>query len=141
MDKEYSKIKHIMGKYYYIPRYEMSVQENRDRQLNSILGKKVKPVIKFYSTVNADEAKERTRVFEYFYALDKNDNFFKSEWERIYQERRKDSSVYALKPVRERRDNQHPENYGINYGSWGSSGNRIRVPSKKHKNRYEKILS
>src|SRR6478735_4908930 len=45
---------------------------------------------------------------------------------------------YNTKPIRERKDNQNPLTNTLNYGS-GNNGNYnqyIRIPSKKHKNRY-----
>lgn len=136
-----SQIYHIMGKYYYRSKTKLSIQENREHQLNTILGKKPKKMQLFNNVgTNTLEYKERLRVFEYFYKLDKDDDYIAKIWQETYRLRRKDTSEYNLKPLRERKDNQHPENYGINWGSGGGSGNRIRVPSKKHKNRYKNFL-
>ena len=137
-----SQIFHIMGKYYYKSKIELSVQQNREYQLNTILGKKNKKHQVFYNVgINTVEYKERIRVFEYFYKLGKNDEYIADIWFKTRSARRSHySSVYNLKPVRERKDNQHPENYGINWGGGGGGAGRIRVPSKKHKNRYKNFL-
>jgi hypothetical protein len=136
-----SQIYHIMGKYWYISKTKLSVQENREQQLNTILGKKTKKIPVFYSVgTNTLEYKERMRVFEYFYKLGKDDDYIAKIWQETHRLRRKDTSEFNLKPIRERKDNQHPENYGINWGSGCGSSNRIRVPSKKHKNRYKNFL-
>lgn len=47
---------------------------------------------------------------------------------------------YSKKPVRERRDNQNPVTETINFGNGYSFKSKIRVPSKKHKNRYKNFL-
>lgn len=136
-----SQIYHIMGKYWYRSKTKLSVQENREQQLNTILGKKTKKIPVFYSVgTNTLEYKERMRVFEYFYKLGKDDDYIAKIWQETHRLRRKDTSEFNLKPIRERKDNQHPENYGINWGSGCGSSNRIRVPSKKHKNRYKNFL-
>lgn len=140
-NSEESQIYHIMGKYFYMSKIKLSIQDNREFKLSILLGKKVKKLKLFYSIgTNTVEYKERIRVFEYFYKLCKDDDYIASLWQEIQSDRRKESSLYNLKPIRERKDNQHPENYGKNWGGSGSNGNRIRVPSKKHKNRYKNFL-
>lgn len=49
---------------------------------------------------------------------------------------------YDMKPIRERKDNQNPSTNTLNYGSGynGYYNSSIRVPSKKHKNKYKNFL-
>lgn len=45
---------------------------------------------------------------------------------------------YSIMPKRERKDNQNPRTNTLNYGgSEHINRNSIRIPSKKHKNRYK----
>lgn len=45
-----------------------------------------------------------------------------------------------MMPKEERKDNQNPSTSTINYGGGGGNGGRIRVPSRKHKNRFKNFL-
>lgn len=88
------------------------------------------------------ELKELSMIYSFYEAQGKTDDEIASLWVDTHSEKYNRSQPYKLKPVRERKDNQNPETYGINYGSGscGSNRNRIRIPSKKHKNRYKNFL-
>lgn len=47
---------------------------------------------------------------------------------------------YNKKPIRERKDNLNPLTETRNYGNGYSFKGKLRVPSKKHKNRYKNFL-
>ncbi len=46
---------------------------------------------------------------------------------------------YSKNYTLNRRDNMNPRTEGVNFGS-GCSGSWMRIPSKKHKNRYKNFL-
>ena len=142
MDKELSKIKHIMGKYYYIPKSKAPLHIIREIKLNKLLGLKNKETLETFAGISpeSDEHKERMSVFQYFYKLGKTDKEIELEWYGTQWKRRSQSSEYKKKPIKERKDNQNPLTNTINWGSGGSNRNRIRVPSKKHKNRFKNFL-
>lgn len=141
MDK---RIKHIMGKYYFKPKFKAPIHLLRNKKLNILLGIKDNTAIETFAgcNINSDEHKERMEVFQYFYSLDKDDNFIESQWLLTQLERRKQGEPYKKTPKRERKDNQNPVTNTINYGSGGSGDwfSRIRVPSKKHKNRWKNFI-
>ena len=37
-DKKWARVKHIMGKYYYRPKFELPVSIKREQQVNKLLG-------------------------------------------------------------------------------------------------------
>jgi hypothetical protein len=123
-----AKIKHIMGKYSCKGKsilITMSDSHNKARM-----------------TYRKKEFEECLSVYSFYESQGKSIDEIEELWIKTYSERRSKSRQYSLKPIRERKDNQNPETYGINYGSGscGSNRNRIRIPSKKHKNRYKNFL-
>ena len=86
------------------------------------------------------ELKELSMIYSFYKAQGKTDDEIAFLWVDTHSEKYHRSRPYKLKPIRERKDNQNPETYGINYGTAGSNCNKIRVPSKKHKNRYKNFL-
>lgn len=121
-----SKIKHIMGKYSCKGKsilITMSDSHNKARM-----------------TYRKKEFEECLSVYSFYESQGKSIDEIQELWFKTYSERRSKSRLYSLKPIRERRDNQNPETYGINYGRGGSNCNKIRIPSKKHKNRYKNFL-
>ena len=80
-----------MGKYYYRSKIKLSVQENREHKLNTILGKKTKIQLFYNVGTNTLEYKERMRVFEYFYKLDKDDDYIAKIWQETHRLRRKEA--------------------------------------------------
>jgi hypothetical protein len=123
-----SKIKHIMGKYYWITRFTL----NKMIEIHS----------KAKLTHKNMEYKERSMVYAFYDVQGKTDEEIGELWRKTHSEKQDRSQPYKQKPVRERRDNQNPETYGINYSNSPSYGNhpKIRIPSKKHKNRYKNFL-
>jgi len=142
MDKKYSRIKHIMGKYYYKGKYEMPISESREYKINQLLGIKNKKTYESFNGVSSTslEHRERMEVFNYFYKEGRDDSYIQSEWFRTQLERKSQGSDYNKKPIRERKDNQNPLTNTINYGSGDGGHSAIRVPSKKHKNRWKNFL-
>lgn len=120
-----STIKHIMGKY--------------SCKGKSFLLTMVDCHNKARMTYRKKEFLECLAVYSFYEAQGKSVDEIDTLWIKTYSAKQKRSHIYKLKPIRERRDNQNPETYGINYGSSGG-GNKIRVPSKKHKNRYKNFL-
>jgi hypothetical protein len=137
MNKKYILVKRIMRKYYYKPKYSAPVSKLREYKLNKLLGKKAKEPETF-SGVNpkSTEHKERLFVYNYFHKQGKNDEEIQNEWFKTRQENISRGVNYNLMPKQERKDNQNPVTNTRNYGG-GGGRNSIRVPSKKHKNRFK----
>lgn len=133
-----------MGKYYFKSKFKAPIHIVRNKRLCILLGIKDNTVIETFGgcSPNSEEHKERMEVFQYFYKLGKDDKYVESQWMLAQSERRKQGSPYKKKPKRERKDNQNPVTNIINYGSGGSGSwsSRIRVPSKKHKNRWKNFI-
>jgi hypothetical protein len=93
-------------------------------------------------TYRKKEFEECLSVYSFYESQGKSIDEIEELWIKTYSERRSKSRQYSLKPIRERKDNQNPETYGINYSGSPSCGNypKIRIPSKKHKNRYKNFL-
>jgi hypothetical protein len=138
LDKKYRRIKNIMGKYYYRPKCYTPIGKIREFKLNKLFGKKTKPLEVFVG-VNplSTEHKERMEVFNYFYKLGKDDDYISTQWWKTQSERRGRGSEYNKEPKRERKDNLNPNTNTVNWGSGGDGSwySRIRVPSKKRKNK------
>jgi hypothetical protein len=142
MDKKLSRIKHIMGKYYFKSKMIHPINLLRDKKLNSLLNIKDNREFETFSgvKVGSEEHNERLEVFNYFYKEGDSDTQIEHTWNMIQFERRQQSAEYNKKPVRERKDNQNPITNTINYGSGHGGYSSIRVPSKKHKNRFKNFL-
>jgi hypothetical protein len=138
MDKKYRRVLGIMSNYFYHPRKYTSVSESREIKLNDLLGVKVRKKKKIPDFMgvspNSQENKERMFVFNYFYKLNKDDNFIMNEWLSLRRARTKDID-YNTMPKLERKDNLNPVTNTFNYGSSGGNISSIRVPSKKRKNK------
>jgi hypothetical protein len=134
-----SRIKHIMGKYYFKSKIKYPISVLRDIVLNKLLNTKDNKDLEVFigCSVNSKEHKERMDVFLYFYKQGYDDKYIESQWLMVQMERRSQSEEYKKKPKRERKDNQNPLTNTINYGSGGGWSSIIRVPSKKHKNRWK----
>ncbi len=132
-----SKIKHIMSQYHYRSKKPIRVSELREYNLNKLLGKKTKELEVFYD-VNPDskEHAERMLVYSYYYKLGKNDDEIRDIWLQTQSEKRLRQKGRDTMP-KEGRDNQNPVTNTINYSGGGGNRNTIRVPSKKHKNRFK----
>jgi hypothetical protein len=140
MDKKLALVKRIMGKYYYKPKYDTPVSKLREYKLNKLLGKKAKEPETFLGVnPKSEEHKERLFVYSYFYKQGKSDDDVCAEWLKVQQEKRWVRANYNIMP-KEGRDNQNPVTNTRNYNGGGGNRNSIRVPSKKHKNRFKNFL-
>lgn len=141
MDKKLALIKRIIGKYYYKPKYKTPTPQLREYKLNKLLGKKVKELEVFLGVnPKSREHKERLEVFNFFYKQGKTDEEICEEWLKVHQEKRVRKANYNSMPKQERKDNQNPGTNTVNYGSGGGNRGWLRVPSKKHKNRFKNFL-
>jgi hypothetical protein len=141
MDKKLALVKRIICKYYYRPKYLAPVSQLREYKINKLLGKKAKEPETFLGVdPKSTEHRERLFVYNYFYKQGKNEEEISNEWFRIQRENRSRRDNYNLMPKQERRDNQNPVTHTRNYGSGGGNGGWLRVPSRKHKNRFKNFL-
>jgi hypothetical protein len=132
-----SKIKHIMSQYSYRSKKIINLKELREYRLNKLLGKKVKDLEVFYNVnPNSKEHFDRMLVYSYYYKLGKNDDEIRDIWLQTQSEKRSRQKGRDIMP-KEGKDNQNPVTNTINYKGGGGNRNTIRVPSKKHKNRFK----
>jgi hypothetical protein len=133
------KIKVIMRKYPYVNINKPTLEQKREISTSNILGLKDKSKFRYFYTCrnNSREFKERMTVFNYFFKLNKSEKEICDIWLGIRYERYPLKGIYNKMPKRERKDNAHPELYGINFGSGGGNRSSIRVPSKKRKNKWK----
>jgi hypothetical protein len=132
-----SKIKHIMSQYHYRSKNPICVSELREYNLNKLLGKKTKELEVFYDVnPNSKQHADRMLVYTYYYKLGKNDDEIRDIWLQTQSEKRLRQKGRDVMP-KEGKDNQNPTTNTRNYNGGGGNGNAIRVPSKKHKNRFK----
>jgi len=132
-----SKIKHIMSQYYYLPKKITNLKELREYRLNKLLGKKVKDIELFFGVKsNSKEHSDRMLVYSYYYKLRKSDDEIRDIWLQTQSDKRSRQEGRDTMP-KEDKDNQNPVTNTINYKGGGGNRNTIRVPSKKHKNRFK----
>lgn len=132
-----SKIKHIMSQWYFIPKGEMPLSERRERNLNKLLGKKVKEYPTFHGVdPNSQQHRDRMLVFEYYYKLGKTDSEICDIWLATQEEKRLRQKDHDLMP-KSGRDNGNPVTNTRNYSGGSGGWSSVRVPSKKHKNRFK----
>jgi len=137
-DKE-RRIKYLMTKLQFRPKCKLPTTELREAKLQILLKNKNIELEQFLGVnTKSKEHKERKEVFDYYYSKGFDDSQIMNVWTSTYRRNyfRKDDSM----PKPERKDNQNPVTNTINWGSGGGHGSRIRVPSKKHKNRYKNFL-
>ena len=140
-DKKLALVKRIMGKYYYKPKYTVPISQLREYKLNKLLGKKAKEPETFLGVnPKSEEHKERLFVYSYFYKQGKRNDEICEEWLKVHQEKRVRKANYNSMPKPERKDNQNPVTNTRNFGSGGGNRGWLRVPSKKHKNRFKNFL-
>jgi hypothetical protein len=91
MDKQYRRVLSIISKYFYPKKYA-SVSETREVKLNCLLELKLERRKTDFMGVspNSQENKERMFVFNYFYKLNKDDNFIMNEWLSLRRTRTRD---------------------------------------------------
>lgn len=141
MKKKERRIKHLMCKHRFRPKLVLSKQELREAKLNILLRNK-KIELDIFSGVdpNSIEHKERKEVFQFHYSNGLNDEQIQEIWWKVYQDQFGERTErYYTMPKPERKDNQNPVTNTYNWGSGGGSSS-IRVPSKKHKNKYKNFL-
>lgn len=132
-----SKIKHLMSQYHFRPKGEIPLSDRREYNLNKLLGKKVKEYPTFIGVnPSSQQHKDRMLVFEYYYKLGKTDSEICDIWLATEREKRVRQSDRDLMP-KSGRDNGNPVTNTRNYNGGSGNWSSIRVPSKKHKNRFK----
>jgi hypothetical protein len=139
-DKE-RKIKYLMTKLQFRPKCKLPTTELREAKLQILLKNKTIELEQFLGvSTKSKEHKERKEVFDYHYSNGLSDEEIMSIWVSTYKNNWSRKRFENTMPKPERKDNQNPATNSINWGSGGGNGSRIRVPSKKHKNRYKNFL-
>lgn len=131
---------HIMSSCAYYGVYEMSIEEKREHQLESLLrGGEFFP---YHCTPFIMGKARRDTVFVYRHYMSKGLTVGEvgAKWRKIQRDKQASRKDWEKMPKPERKDNQNPATDGINYGSGGGNGGRIRIPSRKHKNRFKNFL-
>ena len=142
MDKKERRIIYLMSKWCFRPKCELPKNELRDAKLDILLkNKKIELDIFLGVSPKSREHKERNEVFDFYYSRGFDNDQIQNIWRKTYLKNlsRKDPNQNSM-PKPERKDNQNPVTNTRNYGSGGGNGSRLRVPSKKHKNRYKNFL-
>jgi hypothetical protein len=104
MDKQYRRVLSIISKYFYRPKKYASVSETREVKLNC-LGVKVRKKKKSTDFMGVSQTLRRIKsmfVFNYFYKLNKDDNFIMNEWLSLRRTRTRDID-YNTMPKLERK--------------------------------------
>ncbi len=131
-----SKINHIMSIYSYRPKNIISKYELREYNLCKLLGKKVKDIEVFVGvTPGTKEHNDRMLVLKFYYKQGKTDKEIQDIWWDVQSKKYSRQRGRNVMP-KEGKDNQNPVTNTIN-GTGGGGWNSIRVPSKKHKNRFK----
>ena len=138
--KKNSRINRLMLKWSYKEITEPPLQLSRELKISEILDLKTKDKwdVFFGCKNNSSEFKERMEVFNWFRSQGKSDDEIKSIWQN-FRSKYKYNSEYKKMPKKQRKDNGHPELDGINYNGGGWNRNKIRVPSKKRKNKWKRF--
>lgn len=132
-----SKIKHIMSQYWWASKVTHPKSVLREYNLNRLFGKKVKDLEIFWGVKpNSKEHNDRLIVFNYYYKLGKSDDDIREVWHQVQKEKYSRQKGRDIMP-KEGKDNQNPVTNTRNYSGGGGNRNSIRVPSKKHKNRFK----
>jgi hypothetical protein len=141
MDKKERRIKHLMSKLQFRPKTTLPKQELRDAKLNILLrNKKIELDIFIGINPKSKEHKERKEVFDYYYSKGFDDSQIMDIWLSSYRNNWSTKRFENSMPKAERRDNQNPVTNTRNFGSGGGNRGWLRVPSKKHINRYKNFL-
>lgn len=140
MKKRERRIIFLMSKLTFKPKVKLPLRDLREAKLKILLkNKKIELEIFIGVSPKSKEHKERKEVFNFQYSKGLNDEQIKDLWIKTYNHHKSDKK-YRLMPKPERRDNQNPKTNTKNYGSGGGNKGWLRVPSKKHKNRYKNFL-
>jgi len=139
-DKE-RRIKYLITKLRFSPKCKLPISELREAKLQILLkNKKIELETFLGVSPKSKEHEERKEVFNYYYSKGLNDEEIMNVWTSTYRISYYRNNRNDSMPKPERKDNQNPVTNTINWGSGGGNGSRIRVPSKKHKNRYKNFL-
>jgi len=139
-DKE-RRIKYLMTKLQFRPKCKLPTVELREAKLQILLKNKTIELEQFLGvSPKSQEHKERKEVYDYHYSNGLSDEEIMNIWISSYKNNWSRKRFENTMPKTERKDNQNPVTNTINWGSGGGNGSRIRVPSKKHKNRYKNFL-
>jgi hypothetical protein len=135
------RIKSIIRKYPYTPINKPTIGQKREMFISEIINTKSKVKFNYFYTCknNSTEFKERMIVFNYFFRLKKSEEEISNIWYSIRNEEYPLKGAYNNMPKKERRDNAHPDLYGINYGSGVGGYSSIRVPSMKRLNKWKRF--
>jgi len=135
------KIKSIIRKYPYTPINKPSISQKREMFISDIINTKSKVKFNYFYTCknNSTEFEERMIVFNYFFRLKKSEEEISNIWDSIRNEKYPLKGEYNNMPKKERKDNAHPDLYGINYGSGCGGYRSIRVPSRKRLNKWKRF--
>ena len=126
-----------MSIYYFRPKRVISKLELREYNLCKLLGKKVKEIEIFFGVKpGSKEHIERLMIYNFYYKRGKNDSEIESIWREVHNEKWNRQRGRDIMP-KEGRDNQNPVTNTRNYNGGYGGSNSIRVPSKKHKNRFK----
>ncbi len=130
-----------MTKLQFRPKCKLPTIELREAKLQIILKNKTIELEQFLGvSQKSQEHKDRKEVFDYHYSNGLSDEEIMNIWISSYKNNWSRKRFENIMPKPERKDNQNPVTNTINWGSGGGNGSRIRVPSKKHKNRYKNFL-
>lgn len=139
-DKE-RRIKYLMTKLQFRPKCKLPISELREAKLQILLKNKKIELESFLGvSPKSKEHEERKEVYDYHYSKGLSDEEIMNLWISSYKNNWSRKRFENTMPKPERKDNQNPATNAINWGSGGGNGSRIRVPSKKHKNRYKNFL-
>jgi hypothetical protein len=118
---------------------KLSVQEKRDERIAILLGETDGMQQRYHLVKNGSDI---FREIEWVYAKGKSlgmtDEMVDDMWRHTRSSHR--TGEYEKMPKNERKDNQNPDTYGINFGSGGGNRGWLRVPSKKRKNKMKNFL-
>lgn len=139
------KALHIMSTVGRIWLYEMPADRKRDHLLESLLiGEEPFPydILGFDHKTKWSQTKYEMAAFVYrhYWSKGMTTKEIYEKWTKIEFNKRAERKDWNKMPKEERKDNQNPSTSTRNYGSGGGNGGRIRVPSRKHKNRFKNFL-
>lgn len=138
------KALHIMSTVGRMWLLEMPADRKRDHLLESLLiGEDPFPydILGFEKgTANKIIYEMAAFVYRHYWSKGLTTKEISEKWTKIEFNKRAERKDWNKMPKEERKDNQNPSTNTINYGSGGGNGGRIRVPSRKHKNRFKNFL-
>ena len=135
------KALHIMSTVSRMWLLEMPADRKRDHLLESLLtGEDPFP----YDILGFEKGTAKYEmaafVYRHYWSKGMTTTEIYEKWTKIEFNKRAERKDWNKMPKEERKDNQNPSTNTINYGSGAGNGGRIRVPSRKHKNRFKNFL-